>query len=453
MRYVDSLNLSEIIECFILIEPGKGYLVSALREKFKNSKIIVLHVDKSFEDDSFSQPGISVLHGTGAMSVQDFLERETPDIDASRIRIIEWRPSQNFYREAYVKLLSMTVEFIKRTDAGIKTVSAFGRRWIKNFFKNLDNVQQVLLYKSMEMPVIVTGSGPSLENALSVIRQMQENSLIIASSSSIMALAHGGVSADIIIAADGGSWALQHLYPYFRKDSRDTIIAANFCAALPSQCGIVPRLIINDGSFWQSIILHELALPSVIISQKGTVTAAAAELAMLLSGGNIYLAGMDFSVNDIRTHARPYAFDRLIHDNAVRTSPAYSKSFLRSGIIREGGDYGIYAAWFKNKLASWPKRIFSLNASNKIFEEAPSVPLPEQASEFVKKNISGYFKTINVNDHGAFRKKGAAALCAAIKDIRYSQKLRAELILMLFPGEHYVTNENLQEAIRGVSHG
>ena len=390
-----------------------------------------------------------MLHGTDAMSVQDFLEKETPEIDASCIRIIEWRPSLNYYKEAYVKILSMTVEFIKRTDAGISTVSAFGRRWVKNFFKNLGGLQQVLLYRTMELPVIVTGSGPSLEKALPVIRQMQDGALIIASSSSILTLAHGGVSADIVIAADGGSWALHHIYPYFRNASCGGVIAANLCAALPSQCGGIPRLVINDGGLWQSIILHELALPSVVISQKGTVTAAAVELAMQLSGGNIYIAGMDFSVRDIRTHARPYAFDRLLYESAARLSPVYSKSFFRSGLIRESGDYGIYASWFKNKLASWPKRIFSLGGGHEIFKDTLFSPasIPE------KKHINECFKTINVNNTGNFQKRGADALLSAVKDIRYSKNLIAELTPLLFPGERIVTGEKMENAIRGISHG
>jgi len=446
VRYIDSLNLKSSIECFILIEPGRGYLVQALREKFKNSKVIALHVDSGFSHCHL--PEVPALHGTDSMSVQDFLEKEVPEIDASLIRVIEWRPSLNYYGEAYVKLLSLVVEFIKRAQAGRRTVSAFGRRWVRNFFRNLNNIQQIILYKTMEIPVIVTGSGPGLEKALPVIRKMREGSLILAASSSIMALAHGGITADIVIASDGGPWALRHIYPYFRGAAANAVIAANLCAALPSQCCDAPRLIINDGSFWQSIVLHELALPSVLIAQKGTVTAAAVELAMLLSGGNIFLAGMDLSVRDIRTHARPYGFDHLLFESASRFSPVYSKNFVRSGLIREGGDYGIYAAWFKNKLASWPKRIFSLGGSHEVFENM--LPL-ETAAE---KNTDNYFKTVPVKDDPAcFCKRGASALLAAMKDGAYAENLKAELTPLLFPGEKNVTEQELQSAITGVSYG
>jgi hypothetical protein len=321
--------------------------------------------------------------------VQAFLEKEIPDIDASRIRIIEWRPSMNHYREAYVKLLSTVVEFIKRMDAEKRTASYFGKRWIRNFLKNLKLLNRTILYRKAQIPVIVTGSGPGLETALPVIRIMQENYLILAASSSVMTLLHAGIKPDIVIATDGGCWALQHIYPFFRNTVECThrayetgIFAVNLSAALPSQCADVPFLILNDGSFWQSIILHELNLPSIIIPQKGTVTASVVELALALSGENIFLAGMDLCVKDIRTHAKPYGFDYIFFNKTLKFKPVYSEFFVRSKLLNDGGSMGIYAAWFKNQLKLWPKRIFSIGGSHEIFENS----LPSGQGAVVKKN-------------------------------------------------------------------
>ena len=426
-----------------MIEPGLGYLVPVLREKFKQSRIIALHVDSSFP-----QIGVPAWRCTDTLSVQDFLERELPETDASRIRIIEWRPSLNYYGEAYLNLLSQVVEFIKRVDAGQRTTNAFGRRWVRNFFKNVGNLQKAVLYRETEIPVIVTGSGPGLETAIPVIRQLQESCLVMAASSSITALERGGITADIAVATDGGAWALQHIYPYFRGSERALAFASSLFAALPSQCGSIPNLVMNDGSFWQSIVLHELGIPSVIIPQKGTVAASAVELALLLSSGNIYLAGMDFSVRDIRTHARPYGFDHLSWGSASRFSPVYSQSFIRSGLIQKGGSYGVYASWFKNRLSAWPKRIFTLGNNHTIFENTGS---PKPAG---KKDKSDYFKAVQLdNDPAAFRKKGAASLLKAMETPGYAAKVKAELTPLLFPGENEVPDRELRRAIEETAEG
>jgi hypothetical protein len=450
-RYIDSLNLNSGIECFILIEPGFGYLVNTLKKKFKDSKIIVLHVD-----DCFPHLDVPSISGTDTAKVQDFLEREVPETAAANIKIIEWRPSMNLYRQAYVNLLSFAVDFIKRTDAGKRTTAAFGKKWVGNFFRNIGNIHKTLLYKSMDMPVIITGSGPGLEKSIPAIQKIQEQCLIIAASSSVMALSHYGIRSDILIATDGGGWALRHIYPFFIKSNNDaqynveynTFFAVNLCAALPSQCADIPLLIMNDGSFWQSVILHELSIPSVIIRQKGTVTACAVELALVLTGGNIFLAGMDLSVRDIRSHVRPYAFDQMLFDRASRFTPVYSQSFTRSKQIQEGGSLDIYAAWFKKQLASWPKRIFSLGGSHEVFESA----LCTKAAN--RKNTSVYFKAEDVkDDHANFRKRAACALIAALKNSEYASNLKTELTPLLFPNEKNVTENKIETAINEAAYG
>jgi len=441
LRYVDSLNLKETIECFVLIEPGLGYIIPVLREKFKTSKIIALHVNTDFKQQS----GVPALFGTDAKEVQKFLEAEIPEIEASRIRIIEWRPSLNYYKEEYLKLLSTAVEFIKRMDAGNRTTAAFGKRWVRNFFRNLNFITECLLYKETDIPIIITGSGPGLEEAMPVIKEGQNNCLVIAASSSVMALSRGGVTADIVISTDGGNWALNHIYECCR--TKTAAIAASLTAALPSQCSGTPRLIINDGSFWQSVVLHELGLPSVIIPQRGTVTATAIELALILSRGNVYLAGIDLCVKDIRTHARPYAFDNLLSGRASRFTPVYSQVFVRSSLIRKGGSMDIYAAWFKNQLASWPKRIFSIGGSSEVF--GSSIPFDPAALEQTAVKRRDCFNTMCVNgEPELFCKRGADALLTEIKKTKFAQKIKNELTPLLFPGENKVTEQELENAIK-----
>lgn len=406
MRYIDSLNLKDA-ECFILIEPGEGHMIPVLQEKFPNSKIIALHVNTP--------------------DVQNILETELQGIESAKTRIIEWRPSMNFYKEEYLKLLSVVVEFIKRLDAGNRTTAAFGKRWARNFFKNLKYVNQTLLYKETDLPVIITGSGPGLESALPVMGKIRNNCLIIAASSSVMALTHADIKPDLVIATDGGCWALRHLYPMYRAGI-GAALAVNLCAALPSQSASTPQLILNDGSLWQNIVLHELQLPSVIVGQKGTVTASAVELALALTSSNIYLAGMDLCVKDIRSHVKPYAFDALFFENADRFSSVYSKVFVRSGLIRDGGSMGIYAAWFKNQFELWPKRIFAIENYNE---------------RIVKKEDC--FKAVAVENSDFFCERGVNALLKALKDGEYANALRAELEPLL--GEDI--EKFLAEARRG----
>jgi len=415
-------------------------MIPVLQEKYKTSKIIALHIEKRPNEQNLC---IKTLHTTEAAQVQSFLETQLKGINTQHVRVIEWRPSLNYYKEEYVKLLSVTVQFLKRIDAENRTTAAFGRRWVKNFFKNLGLINKTLFYKQTQIPVIITGSGPSLEQVIPVIKEAQSSHLIIAASSSVMALTAGGIKADIVITTDGGCWALKHLYQYHRSLCNGAL-AVNLCAALSSQCEDKPLLLINDGSFWQNVILHELKLPSVLIGQRGTVTATALELAMLISCGNIYLAGADFSVNDIRTHTRPYGFDNLFYGSASRFLPFYSESFTRSFMLRYGGSMDIYASWFKNELNSWPKRIFSINENSFFIKGIP----PVFASVINKEEL---FETVPVKkDPFYLYKKGSNALLNALKNSQYSQNIEQELGSLLFCGKENVSRRELENAIKEI---
>ncbi|MCL2213607.1 MAG: DUF115 domain-containing protein [Treponema sp.] len=462
-RYIDSLNLKETTNCFILIEPGLGYIIPVLQERFKTGNIIVLHIgnfsqDKENTDSNFNSVNLNVIRqifppDIDSKEVQKFLEIHIPQTNIDCIRVIDWRPSLNYYKEAYLNLLTYVVEFLKRTDAESRTTATFGKRWVRNFFRNIAYINKIVLYRQSEIPVIITGSGPSLESALPFIRKVQTNHLIIAASSSAMALLNNSIIPDIIIATDGGSWALWHIYPAIRnKLTYSALHAINLCTALPSQCIDTPFLILNDGSLWQSIILHELSIPSIMIPQKGTVSAAAAELAMILSSGNIFLSGMDFSVNDIRTHVRPYGFDSLFFNRSNRFGPVYSQAYTRSALLKQGGSLDIYASWFKNQLDSWPKRIFTIGQGNKIFEKTNTSIFSDNTLNTQKiKNTETYFNCAGIeNSH--FREKGAKALINALKNPDYSEKLNQELLPLLFPGDVSVTEKMLENTIYEISH-
>ncbi len=85
-RYIDALKIDKDVNCFILVEPGMGYMVPVLREKRPDGKILVLHADACFRElhDVFS--GDAVWYPDSEISAQGFLETEVPV--AARVRIV-----------------------------------------------------------------------------------------------------------------------------------------------------------------------------------------------------------------------------------------------------------------------------------------------------------------------------------------------------------------------------
>lgn len=450
-KYINALKFRETIRFFILIEPGLGYMVPVLRKNNPLARIIVLHVSDFFicpeNGEEETLEGDAVWGPGKDLPVQRFLEEAIPDIEARFIAIIEWRPSLSAYGDEYLRLLSEAVDFIKRADANTRTVKGFGQRWFKNVFKNLKLFQQVLEPVPSSLPMVITGAGPSLEETIPLIREwkQREDVGILAAASSVEALDAGGVRPDLVISTDGGGWAAAHLWGALRKKPPALTVTLN--AALPSQCGALPILVLSDGSVWQNLILKCMAIPFVPLPSRGTVTASALELALILTQGEVFITGMDLSHQDLRTHARPYSFNRLLEIRASRFHPLYSETFIRAGAITDSGTHGIYAAWFGRQLAAYPKRLHTLGNNNPVFNSLHSVGPVKKPTGFTHRSpVSATGITPPFPPEHALK-----VLLQALSDPGFGPLITGELSPLLLMEEKEPSPRVLKKVIRSLA--
>jgi hypothetical protein len=448
-KYLDSLRLGASVEYFILVEPGKGYLVPILKRRFPRAKIVILH---AAPPPGEGHEGVPVWYPGCGKSVTRFLEGEIPDTEAGTVKLIEWRPALALYGRACLELLNGAANFIRRADANARTLRGFGRRWARNFFRNLGLPLRFAEGKTLAGPVVITGSGPGLEDVLPEIRAMEPRPLILAASSSVTALYAGGLAPDMVIGTDGSGWALVHLRECLRRPPETGpagaapgapfSLALNLCAALPSQCAEAPVVVLNDGSLWQSLALGGLGIPSLTVPSRGTVTASALDLALALGAGPVFLCGMDLAVRDIRTHARPYGFDFLIRDRATRLSPLYSLAYTRARELGRGKSHEVYAAWFDEERRSWPGRVFSLGPNHPVFDSL-KIPGPDKNGAALSGAVPPAGPRRNdpaapacVRQSGPADRAALAAeiLVAALRDPALAAPLVRELAPLLFPG-------------------
>ncbi|MDR0409807.1 MAG: DUF115 domain-containing protein [Spirochaetaceae bacterium] len=363
-RYVDSLNFHGGFRYVILAECGLAYVIEPLRQKSPDSKIISLHLREFYAGKSASPPDAE-WSPASSVSLNSFLENEIDDIEANKIKIIEWRPAADMYGVEYLTLIKKIAAFVKRIDANKRTRAAFGRRWFKNVLKNCflfgGRINTRIVRRGGDC--VIAGAGPALNDAYDAIRQLTKNgALLIAVSSAASALLQAGLRPDVIVACDGGSWAPLHLFESVRffcgGNTPYPVLAFSLSAALPSQCAGFNLLPISDESLFQSIARQCFDFPHLSFPQRGTVSASAVDVAFRVSGGAVYTAGINFSHRDIRSHVKPYAFDALLSDAAGRFTPLYALQFERARTITESGANGIYAAWFSSQ--NYPRKIYSI---------------------------------------------------------------------------------------------
>jgi hypothetical protein len=446
-KYIASLHLEKPYQYFILIEPALGYLAEALERRFPQAEFIILHCSAFYSNEKLRSLWPGDVENRVAIkapswnpsckeSLENFLDRNIGAAEPAEIRFIEWKPSVNAYGKMCVDLAASTVDCIRRIAAGKNTVRNFGRRWLRNALRNLPLLRNPVEFHAGMQPILICAAGPSLEDSLPAVaewKQTRAPPFLIAVSSAAPALLYRQIIPDIIIAVDGGPWALLHLLESFRSmkntDKRPVIVAA-LTASLPSQTEYWPTLILGDGSLWQELLLRSCGkLPFKNFPQRGTVSASALDLALLLTGGNIYFAGLDFSHRDIKTHAKPYAFDTIPESAASRLTPLYSLTFERETTISKSGSLGIYAAWFKTHL--------NHAASGRLYTMEPS-PLGIPQAELPLKEESGKAAKITLTVKRGFsppdKKNCAALLLDALDAPLTAKQTEQELGELLFPG-------------------
>ncbi|MDR0558327.1 MAG: DUF115 domain-containing protein [Treponema sp.] len=438
-KYINSLSLRQGIRFFILIEPGVGYMIPILETKFPGAYLVALHVE-----DAQREGG-----------VQSILEKSIPDTEASTIEIIEWRPSLFFYKERYVRLMSETVAFVKRIDANKRTTAYFGKKWFRNFFRNIAIIDVFLAPEKHAGSCVIAGAGPSLEEALPIIKKLKETrgTFVLAASSAVEPLLHTNVKPDMVVATDGGNWALFHLFSILRSRGEHggnavegewkPILAASAFAALPSQAVSLPVLFMTDGSLWQKTVLAELGVPFLNMTQRGTVTASALDLAFTVFQGNVFIAGMDLAHDGIRAHARPYPLDFFV-ENTDRFACAYSTAFARS--VEAAGSMNIYAEWFKKQLPAYPERLYTIGRNNAVFSKLPPYEAARWVNEAAGMNAAGEDRTLHFSRRRSGKSGGAeqakTLLAGALRDPLIKKELRDLLSVQ--------TEEGLIEEIRNV---
>jgi hypothetical protein len=443
-RYIDSLNSCGCLEYIILAECGLCYVIEPLRKKFPMAKIISLHLSAFYSGKSYAAPDAEWTPDS-PLSLNVFLENEIDDIEADKIKIIEWRPAASVYEHKYLNLIKDITVFVKITDANKRTRTAFGRRWLKNVIRNcflLNCCIKITRITKSDSDCIIAGAGPDLDDAYGAIQDLTKNgALLIAVSSAVNALLHAGFRPDIILACDGGNWAPLHLFDsirfFYDKKISYPVLAFSLSAAVPSQCGVFNLLPISDGSLFQSIAGQFFDIPCMSFPQRGTVSASAIDLALHITSGTIYTAGINFSHKDIRTHVKPYAFDAILSNSADRFRPLYTRQFERADMIIKSGANSIYANWFSRQ--NYPRKIYSITNDNRVSNDKAKNIMADIFTFDKKKAV--------FNPVTSF----ISSLFAALESPVTKNRLTAELSNMLLNGGESSKYESLRDELLRIS--
>jgi hypothetical protein len=416
-RFIDANPLPPGTSTVVIIEPGLEYLAEAARKRYPSMRILCVHCSDFCRgaERSALEPERRFYGEAPGPDLDGFLGRWISDFDAARTRVLQWRPSMAAYGQRALRLLEAVTAHLSRAAANARTTAGFGRRWIRNTLAFAQEIRSCYVPASGTCPVVLAASGPSLEDAIREIRKARERGpiYVVAVSSAAEALLAGGVRPDLVAWTDGGQWASFHLRESLRRGIR---LSAACSAIHPSGIYDRPILVMRDESRFQAAVAETIGIPTFAFPQRGTVAAAALDLAQALSSGPIYLAGFDMRVVANKTHARPNALDRFVEDTASRLVPSATGHYARFLSARDGPALRIYAQWFARRLEKETGRVILLGSG----ESFPAV----RAEREIKVDRKGIQPCLEARDlQGPGDRKGLARRILAAVDAALDAEL------------------------------
>ncbi|HDQ14958.1 MAG TPA: DUF115 domain-containing protein [Sediminispirochaeta sp.] len=349
---------------------GLGYQVQEFRRRFPEAPVLIVEESESLFRLALEARDLEACFGPGVSLLLSSPSSAVTSIVADKLQ-------PNYYLLPLSALVERHGDYYQRVEAHIEaafsrlkvnkaTLKRFGQRWVKNLASNI-----VVIKKSGDVaawrdaysgiPALVTAAGPSLEESLDQIQEIQHRAVIVATDTSARALIERGVQPDFIIVVDPQYWNSRHLDGLELKDS----ILISESASYPSVFKASYRAVFLSGSvFPLGNYLEGGSTGRYKLGAGGSVATSAWDFARLTRADPIIMAGSDLGFPEKRIHFRGSYFEQRLLAFCHRTKPYedFMHDYLHSGAPFYSRDYrgkplltdqrmAVYRQWFEEQLA------------------------------------------------------------------------------------------------------
>lgn len=344
----------------VILGDGLGYLVDAVRERLPTVPIVWLNYHRDLFDHRVADAD-AMWSGEGPPD--RFLDQTLLDDESSTLLVLAWEPAARAFPDVAERCLAALRTVLDRRTAVLATEGYFGRRWLRNAVRTAlalcargsaerhPAVQKAVSADS----VVIAASGPSLTRSLSDLASLPNTTQIWALPSAVSILLNAGIRPDLVVATDGGAYAIEHLKPL---RGLGVPVAAPLSAALDRPEDNFPIVLLDQGSWFERDLVSLLHTSAIALPPHGTVAGSAWYLASAIGVRAVSFVGLDLCTADLHAHPPGHRFERILWPLARRTNPLYTTLYRRSvvdsdavpgpshGRARMSRSMRVYARWF-----------------------------------------------------------------------------------------------------------
>ncbi|MDR1862515.1 MAG: DUF115 domain-containing protein [Treponema sp.] len=262
--------------------------------------------------------------------------------------------------------------WLSKDNVNRATLKRFGKRWVRNLSRNLESIRDLPgvgrlenILKGPAIPVFLAAAGPSLDETGPFLAEIAGRCLVVAVDTSLRFLIHRGVDPDFVVSVDPQYWNFRHLD---RLPAPNTRLVAESAVYPPCLRHRFKGRLLCGSLFPLGRFIEERVDPKGELGAGGSVATTAWDFARVLGAPAVWIAGLDLSFPDLKTHFSGALFEDRSLAESARFKPGETWGFrsLRDGQpfwakSPDGGEVltdkrlSLYAAWFENRFRRFPK--------------------------------------------------------------------------------------------------
>ncbi len=333
------------------------------------------------------------------------------------------RSYSELFSEEFSQIKDNISASIRKQEVGNATLLRFGKIWTKNLFRNMHRYfksQKLLPYIgwAKQKPAIIVGAGPSLAESLDLLKQHQNNAIIIACDTALPILYHHKISPDFVVTVDPQE--KNSLYLRYTPDKNHFLIAD------PS---------VHDSTFenYEKIILMDCVFPLYkpfehfwgacgLLASGGSVSTSAFDFARKIQADPIIMVGQDLSFTQNKTHSNGNVlteFSRTTHHRlesfhqrqALTTHTLHTehlKARKPNQTVPADARLILFRDWFSQEIPKTDANVIVAGLDGAYLEGATHLDIEEAfeiLSSTIDKNPPHQFNRISSKDYEHFLKE------------------------------------------------
>lgn len=282
---------------------------------------------------------------------------------------INSKPQSNHEERYFSEIQTLIIRNKQKEEINKATTKKFAKRWNINCLKNsysstISDGIDIFKNKAENLPFTIIAAGPSLQNILPYLKEIQERSVIVCVDTSLKSCLLAGVQPDFIIISDPQYWAYRHISGL---NSPESVLVAS-SDVYPSVFKFVCKKIVCFSSMLPiGKYFERKCSKKDSLGAGGSVASCAWNFSEYCGAKEIYTAGLDLSFPKKQTHIKGSTFEQNVHvsSSKILNAESLSMPILFSGNIEKAKNYlnedivtdqrmKMFAWWFESRLAECP---------------------------------------------------------------------------------------------------